>query len=226
MIKPLLMNDISTTPGFGDIYFCWESIWKTGLHSVFSLGKVDPSTLVTEENKWNFAQLFCRSRMYIAIHEQLQAFVSGFYEIIPRELISCFKPRELESLICGFERVDLQDLQANTIIDVAPGIPDASTLVMWYWETIHSFSQLDLSKLMQFVTGSSQVPVGGFARLKPMFTVEFQFLPAAFSSREMPLPTASTCFNTLRIPNYCSAVQLYDKLRLAIHESSEYFGQC
>ena len=224
MIKPLLMNDISTTPGFGDIYFSWESLWKTGLHSIFSLGKVDPSTLVTEENKWTFAQLFCRSRMYIAIHEQLQAFVSGFNDIVPRELISCFKPRELESLICGFERVDLQDLHGNTFIDVSPQIADPTTLVMWYWDTIHSFSQLDLSKLMQFVTGSSQVPVGGFARLKPMFTVEFQWIPE--SDPFLPLPTASTCFNTLRIPNYASPQQMYEKLRMAIHESSDYFGQC
>lgn len=228
MIKPLLSNDISTTPGFGDITFSWESLWKTGHHSVFPLGKVDPNTKVTEENKWSFAQSFCLSRMYLVIQQQLQAFVNGFNEVIPRELIACFKPRELESLICGFEKVDIQDLQTNTFIDVSSKLEDPSNLVRWYWEAIHSFSQLDLSKLLQFVTGSSQVPAGGFARLKPMFTVEFQYFAVeeGFPRREMPLPTASTCFNTLRIPNYSSAAQLYDKLRMAIHESLDYFGHC
>lgn len=231
MIKPLLMNDISVTPGFNEIFFSWESRWGKGTQheAVFTLGRVDPNTRVTEENKWNFAQQFCRSRMYLAIQKQLQAFVHGFNEVLPRELVSCFKPRELESLICGFERVDVQDLQNNTFIDVSAQIEDPATLIMWYWEVIHSFSQLDLSKLMQFVTGSSQVPVGGFARLKPRFTIDFQFyysVDDGFPRREMPLPTASTCFNTLRIPNYTSQAQLYEKLRMAIHESLDYFGQC
>jgi HECT-domain (ubiquitin-transferase) len=80
-------------------------------------------------------------------------------------MISCFEPRELENLICGFERVDIEDLQKNTFIDISPDHPRPE-IVAWYWEAVSSFGQIDLSKLVQFVTGSSQVPVGGFASLR------------------------------------------------------------
>jgi HECT-domain (ubiquitin-transferase)/Hom_end-associated Hint/Leucine rich repeat len=194
MIKPLLMNDVDVTPGFGDIMFSWEAIWRrdTSIRQTFTLGKYEPTTLVTQDNKWSFAQLFCRSRMYISIREQLEAFIEGFYEVVPPELITCFKPRELENLICGFSRVDVHDLQANTFVDVANDHPNPHHIVQWYWEAICSFSQLDLSKLMQFVTGSSQVPVGGFAKLAPMFTVEF-CCPPDSSFEDDRLPTSSTC---------------------------------
>eukprot|EP00041_Stephanoeca_diplocostata_P027051 m.739153 g.739153 ORF g.739153 m.739153 type:complete len:63 (-) comp23102_c1_seq6:136-324(-) len=37
------------------------------------------------------------------------------------------------------------------------------------------------------------------------------------------LPSASTCFNLLRLPNYTSAAALRDKLLLAIRNASEGF---
>ena len=49
-----------------------------------------------------------------SIRKQLDAFLQGFYEIIPKHLISMFNEQELELLISGLPTVDIDDLCANT----------------------------------------------------------------------------------------------------------------
>lgn len=45
---------------------------------------------------------------------QLNAFLQGFYDVIPKYLISIFNEQELELLISGLPTVDVDDLKANT----------------------------------------------------------------------------------------------------------------
>lgn len=45
---------------------------------------------------------------------RLQSFLEGFYEIIPKKLISIFNEQELELLISGLPNVDIDELKANT----------------------------------------------------------------------------------------------------------------
>lgn len=45
---------------------------------------------------------------------RLYAFLEGFYDIIPKRLISIFNEQELELLISGLPNVDIEDLKANT----------------------------------------------------------------------------------------------------------------
>jgi len=40
--------------------------------------------------------------------------LEGFYEIIPKRLISIFTEQELELLISGLPTIDIDDLKANT----------------------------------------------------------------------------------------------------------------
>lgn len=44
----------------------------------------------------------------------MKAFLEGFYDIIPKRLISIFNEQELELLISGLPNVDIEDLKANT----------------------------------------------------------------------------------------------------------------
>lgn len=43
---------------------------------------------VTQENKREFVQLSARYRLYSSIKEQIESLSTGFYEIIPKELIN------------------------------------------------------------------------------------------------------------------------------------------
>ena len=69
---------------------------------------------MTEANKLEYVQLVCQMRMTGAIRKQLGAFLEGFYDIIPKHLISIFNEQELELLLCGLPTIDIDDLKANT----------------------------------------------------------------------------------------------------------------
>lgn len=57
---------------------------------------------VTDENKEEYVRLVCREKLTGTVQSQLDAFLSAFYEIIPRHLISIFNEQELELLISGY----------------------------------------------------------------------------------------------------------------------------
>jgi hypothetical protein len=40
--------------------------------------------------------------------------------------------------------------------------------VQWFWRALRSFDKEDLAKFLQFVTGTSKVPLQGFAHLEGM----------------------------------------------------------
>ena len=69
---------------------------------------------MTEANKLEYVQLVCQMRMTGAIRKQLGAFLEGFYDIIPKHLISIFNEQELELLLCGLPTIDIDDLKGNT----------------------------------------------------------------------------------------------------------------
>ena len=50
---------------------------------------------VTDSNKQEYVRLVCQMKMTGAIRKQLAAFLEGFYNIIPRRLISIFNKQEL-----------------------------------------------------------------------------------------------------------------------------------
>jgi len=61
---------------------------------------------VTEENKHQYVDLVAEHRLTTAIRPQINAFLEGFNELIPRELISIFNDKELELLISGLPDID------------------------------------------------------------------------------------------------------------------------
>ena len=69
---------------------------------------------VTEENKKEYVKLICQQKMTGSIRKQIESFLEGFYEIIPKRLISIFDEQEVELLISGLPTIDLDDLKANT----------------------------------------------------------------------------------------------------------------
>jgi E3 ubiquitin-protein ligase NEDD4 len=62
---------------------------------------------LTEENKKEYVDLvveYCTSKR---VKDQFDAFMRGFNELIPQDLINIFDERELELLIAGVSEIDM-----------------------------------------------------------------------------------------------------------------------
>ncbi|PPD77872.1 hypothetical protein GOBAR_DD25184 [Gossypium barbadense] len=175
---------------------------------------------VTEENKHQYVDLVVEHRLTTAIRPQINAFLEGFNELIPRELISVFNDKELELLISGLPDIDLDDMRANTEYS---GYSAASPVIQWFWEVVQGFSKEDKARLLQFVTGTSKVPLEGFSALQGISGSQKFQIHKAYGSPDH-LPSAHTCFNQLDLPEYPSKEHLEERLLLAIHEANEGFG--
>ncbi|CEQ39713.1 SPOSA6832_01271 [Sporobolomyces salmonicolor] len=194
---------------------------------------------VTNENKKEYVQLVVEWRIQRRVEEQFKAFLSGFNELIPQELINVFDERELEVrssaspylistcsrslvsqlLIGGMSEIDVDDWMKHTDYR---GYQQGDEVVQWFWKAVKAWPAEKKSRLLQFTTGTSRIPVNGFKDLQGSdgprrFTLEK-------SGEITQLPKSHTCFNRLDLPPYPNFETLEQKLAFAV-ENTLGFGQ-
>ncbi|KAM9828977.1 itchy E3 ubiquitin protein ligase b [Syngnathus typhle] len=233
--KPLALKDLeSVDPEFYNslIWIKDNDIEECGLEMFFCvdkeiLGEITTHDLkpeggeiqVTEENKEEYIRLVAEWRLSRGVEEQTQAFFEGFNEVLPQQYLQYFDAKELEVMLCGMQEIDLADWQRNTIYrHYARG----SKQIMWFWQFIKEMDNEKRMRLLQFVTGTCRLPVGGFADL--MGSNGPQKFCIEKVGKENWLPRSHTCFNRLDLPPYKSYEQLKEKMMFAIEET-EGFGQ-
>ncbi|XP_053449885.1 E3 ubiquitin-protein ligase NEDD4 isoform X2 [Nycticebus coucang] len=176
--------------------------------------------VVTNKNKKEYIYLVIQWRFVNRIQRQMAAFKEGFFELIPQDLIKIFDENELELLMCGLGDVDVNDWREHT--KYKNGYSVNHQVIQWFWKAVLMMDSEKRIRLLQFVTGTSRVPMNGFAELygsngPQSFTVE------QWGSPEK-LPRAHTCFNRLDLPPYESFEELWDKLQMAIENTQGFDG--
>jgi len=175
---------------------------------------------VTDENKHDYVRLVVEHKLLASVKEQMEHFLKGFHEIIPAELISIFDEQELELLISGLPDIDVDDWKSNTEYH---NYSLSSPQIQWFWRAVRSFDKEERAKLLQFVTGTSKVPLNGFKELEGMNGVNRFNIHRDYGNKDR-LPTSHTCFNQLDIPEYDSYDILRSQIMKAITAGSDYFG--
>ncbi|XP_028943761.2 E3 ubiquitin-protein ligase UPL1-like isoform X1 [Malus domestica] len=222
-LKWMLENDVSDIP---DLTFSMDAdeekhiLYEKNQVTDYELKPGGRNIRVTEETKHEYVDLVAEHILTNAIRPQITSFMEGFKELVPRELISIFNDKELELLISGLPEIDLADLKANTEYT---GYTSSSDVVKWFWDVVESFDKEDMARLLQFVTGTSKVPLEGFRALQGISGPQKFQIHKAYGAPDR-LPSAHTCFNQLDLPEYTTKEQLHERLILAIHEASEGFG--
>jgi len=174
---------------------------------------------VTNENKREYVELITEWRIQKRVSEQFNAFVSGFEDLIPPELVSVFDERELELLIGGIADIDVEDWKKHTDYR---GYTENDEVIVNFWKCVRGWDAEQKSRLLQFTTGTSRIPVNGFKDLQGSdgprrFTIEK-------AGEINQLPKSHTCFNRLDLPPYKTFDVLQSKLSLAVEETMG-FGQ-
>uniref|UniRef100_A0A6Q2Z9E3 E3 ubiquitin-protein ligase n=1 Tax=Esox lucius TaxID=8010 RepID=A0A6Q2Z9E3_ESOLU len=233
--KPLALKDLeSIDPEFYNslIWIKDNNLEECGLEMYFSvdkeiLGEVTThelkpdggNVLVTEENKEEYIRLVAEWRLSRGVEEQTQAFLEGFNEVLPQQYLQYFDAKELEVMLCGMQEIDLVDWQRHTIYR---HYARSSRQILWFWQFVKEMDNEKRMRLLQFVTGTCRLPMGGFTDL--MGSNGPQKFCIEKVGKENWLPRSHTCFNRLDLPPYKSYEQLKEKLMFAIEET-EGFGQ-
>ncbi|CAL4079289.1 unnamed protein product [Meganyctiphanes norvegica] len=173
---------------------------------------------VTEENKKEYVRLYVNYRFMQGIEQQFAALQKGFTEVVPQHLLKPFDERELELLIGGLGKIDTEDWKQNTRLKHCTA---ESPVVQWFWQMVDSYSEEMRARLLQFVTGSSRVPLQGFKALQGSTGAAG---PRLFTIHQIDAPTenlpkAHTCFNRIDLPPYESYSKMYEKLTQAVEET-------
>jgi hypothetical protein len=117
-------------------------------------------------------------------------------------------------IISGTQHIiDIKDLEKYTKY---AGCSRSDKHVKMFWKVLKLMSEDNKSKLLKFATSCSRPPLFGFRNLQPPFTIQ----KITISHDEDKLPSASTCFNILKIPTYSGWKILKRKLEYAINSQS------
>lgn len=171
---------------------------------------------------------------------QAAAFALGLQQLLPREQIQLFSPRELGVVISGEEGINLLDLFQHTVYH---GYDPQEPYVQAFWEVLREMDGEDLKRVLRFVTSIPRAPLqalGGFGSLTPKVCIQkvspYPALPLEYCSpaylaeyralhpEESPrLPSAATCLNLLKLPCYegiGGKAMLRERLLYAVRSNS------
>ncbi|XP_054612590.1 E3 ubiquitin-protein ligase NEDD4-like isoform X9 [Dunckerocampus dactyliophorus] len=214
-LKWILEND----PTELDLRFCIDED-NFGQTYQVDLKPSGSDMVVTNENKKEYIDLVIQWRFVNRVQKQMNAFLEGFTELIQIDLIKIFDENELELLMCGLGDVDVNDWRQHTVYKngYCPNHP----VIQWFWKVVLLMDAEKRIRLLQFVTGTSRVPMNGFAELygsngPQLFTIEQWGTPDK-------LPRAHTCFNRLDLPTYDSFEDLREKLLMAVENAQGFEG--
>lgn len=176
--------------------------------------------LVTEENKQEYIDLVINYRFVQRITTQMNALKQGFQEILSLDALKIFDEKEVELLISGLGEINVNDWRTHTMYK--SGYTPDNPVIQNFWKAIGSFNTEERTRLLQFVTGTSRLPMNGFRELwgssgPQLFTIE------RWGDRTK-LPRAHTCFNRIDLPPYESYQDLRRKLIQAMEMSEAYEG--
>lgn len=202
---------------------------------------------VDKENRLQYLEAILRYHMLERNKFQIQELLLGFFDVVPEQVLTVFDPSELELLMCGLPTLDMDDWQSNTIFTGNLRQAENVHIVEWFWDVLkNQFDQEMQARLLQFATGTSGVPQGGFSVLQgndgniKLFTIhgvdhtQYAYPRAQLVKKLLAVDLFcsvhvfslgvlfhlvsfhSTCFNRIDLPNYKSKEELYEKLKLAV----------
>ncbi|KAM5187888.1 ubiquitin-protein ligase E3C [Callospermophilus lateralis] len=164
---------------------------------------------VTSANRIAYIHLVADYRLNKQIRPHCLAFRQGLANVVSLEWLRMFDQQEIQVLISGAQvPISLEDLKSFT--NYSGGYSADHPVIKIFWRVVEGFTDEEKRKLLKFVTSCSRPPLLGFKELYPAFCIH-----NGGSDLER-LPTASTCMNLLKLPEFYDETLLRSKLLYAI----------
>ncbi|KAK4158330.1 hypothetical protein C8A00DRAFT_28608 [Chaetomidium leptoderma] len=169
---------------------------------------------VTNENRPLYTSYVARHRLVVQPYAQTLAFLRGLGMIIDPGWLSMFNQNELQRLVGGdSSEIDVEDLRKHTVYSGVYSIGDDGEehpTVQLFWEVMHGLEDHERRDVLKYVTSTPRAPLLGFSQLSPPFSIRDGGMD------QERLPSASTCVNLLKLPQYHTAAGLKRKLLYAV----------
>ncbi|KAI4909875.1 uncharacterized protein J4E92_010491 [Alternaria infectoria] len=174
-----------------------------------SYSPIEEPGLVTNENRAQYVKDYVRALTYSSVAPNLIPFLHGFLTCIHPKSLHLFTPSSLRHLIEGTQHISITDLKRCAKYE--DGYTPTHSNIRNFWDVVEHYSQEELRLLLEFVTASDRVPVTGYESIT-FHIVRIMGSPGS-------LPSSSTCFGKLYLPDYGDRGVLEGKLGLAIRNS-------
>lgn len=189
--------------------------WPQGLVSPAEAVEAGEPPSVTNDNRDEFVSDYIKYLTDVSIRPQYEAFERGFKACLGPQSLKLLSPAVLQSVVEGVQEIDISELKRYTRY---VGWDSSNHTVKDFWSIVKRYDDGMKRKLLEFVTASDRVPVGGMRNLQ--FVVQKNGEGVGAGGH---LPTAYTCYGTLLLPEYRDKEVLRDRLGMAL-ENAQGFG--
>ena len=141
----------------------------------------------------------------------LNSFAEGLSCVLPVELLSMFTGDQLRDIMCGNPDIDVELLRRVVEYE---GYHEKDKVVNLFWEVLREMTTSQRKAFLQFVWARNRLPLK-----ESDFDAPFKIqkdTKLANKNGYYPLPSASTCFFSLMLPDYQEKEVLREKLLYAI----------
>ena len=175
--------------------------------------------------KENMSYYFQKKTEYIMNKDRpyINHIKKSIFSYIPETLIKIFTANELELMLNGTPFIDVSDWIENTEYE---GYSPSDEIIINFWDIVRELPQEKLSRLLQFSTGSTRVPVGGFKSLQSNRgnIAPFSIYRLEYEKGKRNYIKARTCFNRINLPNFPDKEKLLEGINFVIDNEILGFG--
>ncbi|KAI8631332.1 hypothetical protein F5Y19DRAFT_27071 [Xylariaceae sp. FL1651] len=180
-----------------------------------SAGNPTDAPAVTGDNRNAYVSDYIRYLTDVSVAPQFEAFARGFRTCLHPKSLTLLTPSLLQSIIEGTQEIDISELRRAARY---VGWDATHRTVRDFWSVVKKYDDRMRRKLLEFVTASDRVPVGGVANVQ--FVIQKNGEEEGEAGH---LPTAYTCYGTLLLPEYRDKEVLRERLAMAL-ENAQGFG--
>lgn len=141
----------------------------------------------------------------------LNSFMDGLSNVFPDEILTLMTGEEIRDVLCGNSDIDVDLLRRVVEYE---GYDEDDEVIQYFWEALREMDSNERKKFLQFVWARNRLPTKESAFDAP-FKIQ-KDTAGAGGSADAALPSASTCFFSLTLPEYSSKEILKQKLLFAV----------
>lgn len=189
----------------------WDRLSEERFNAMTILKEIDLLAYRRAAEKDHDAAISSANTILSTQRRLLNSFAEGLSSVLPVELLTLFAGQQLRDILCGNPDIDVELLRRVVEYE---GYNEKDDVISYLWEVLREMTTSERKLFLQFVWARNRLPLK-----EADFDAPFRILKDTKGVKEgedYPLPSASTCFFSLILPEYPHKEILKQKLLFAI----------